>query len=164
MNRQSSQRAPLAAHLLLPTALGASLLAGCATPASRPGDVAAKSRGQEDCIFANLVTDWAELDREHLILYALGSQLPYLVQLAFPSNELEFNMRVGVLDGDPDGRICGNGFDWILIPGGMPDRIQILSIRKLSKDEAKQMLAAAHPKKAANKGKIAPPVPAKAAE
>jgi hypothetical protein len=157
VNRQS--------RLFLPLVLTAGMLAACATPAAKPGDpvAATASLSKEDCIFSAVVSDWAELDREHLILYGPGRQQPYLVQLSFPSSDLPFNMAIGVIDADSNGRICGYGFDSIAIPGGMPSRITIRSIQKLTPDEAKQMIAAAHPKREPKGKPAAAPVVAKPA-
>ncbi len=159
MNRPFPTRWQPWVRLGLPGLLAATLLAACAVPAAKPADAttAAVSARPEDCIFASVITDWADLDKERLILYGPGTGQPYLAQLEFPSNELPFNMRIGVLDSDHNGMICGNGFDSILIPGGLPDRIRIISLHKLSREEAKQMLAAAHPKKDAKPGKVVPP-------
>jgi hypothetical protein len=124
-------------------------LVACGTPAVIPSNPLAywPIDKKEDCLFTTVVSDWSDLDREHLILYGPGRRDPYLVQLTFPSNDLSFNMAIGVLDGDHNARICGYGFDAILIPGGMPDRITINSIKKLTKAEAEKLVADTHPKR-----------------
>ena len=134
----------LVAFVLL--ALG---LVACGKSAVKPGDpqVSWPTGKKEDCLFTTVVSDWSDLDREHLLLYGPGRHDPYLVQLNFPSNDLTFNVAIGVLDGDHNGRICGYGFDAILIPGGMPDRITISSIQKLTKVEAEKLIADLHPKR-----------------
>jgi len=164
VSRYSLDGLARATGLFLPSALVALALAACATPAPRSGDPLASSPSgkHEECLFTTVVSDWSDLGRESLILYGPGRHDPYLVQLNFPSNDLTFNVAIGVLDGDHNGRICGFGFDAILIPGGMPERITIRSIQKLTKDEATKLIADAHPKrkpKAAKTPAAAPPGP-----
>ena len=141
-------------YRLLPALAVLALAVACATQPAPPSVVTGPV-GTEECIFPARVSEWAELDREHLIVYAQSGRVPYLVTLSFPSNDLAFDLGIGVLDSDHDGRICGRGFDSILIPHGTPDRITILSVRLLTKLEADTLLAKAHPKKAA-KGKVVP--------
>lgn len=125
--------------------LSACVTHGSATqgaPAMSPPSVS-----KEDCIYSTLVSDWSALDSQRLIIYAPGSNDPYLVKLSFPSNDLSFRFALGVLDADHNGRICGYGFDAILIPDGIPPRITITSVQKLTKDEAAKLVAEARPKK-----------------
>jgi hypothetical protein len=105
------------------------------------------SVSKEDCIYSRLISDWSSLDAQRLIVYGSNRSQPYLVKLSFPSNDLSFNIALGVLDADHNGRICGYGFDAILIPGGIPPRITISSVQKLTKDEAAKLIQEARPKK-----------------
>ena len=125
------------------------LLAACATQVAGEGAPAMSppSVSKEDCIYSRLISDWSSLDSQRLIVYGSNRSQPYLVQLSFPSNDLSFNIALGVLDADHNGRICGYGFDAILIPSGIPPRITISSVQKLTKDEAAALIAAARPKK-----------------
>ena len=149
MSRDFLDRLGWAAWRFVPPALMGLSLVACAAPPARSGDaLASTSSGRhEECLFTTVVSDWSELDREYLLLYGPGRHDPYLVQLNFPSNDLAFNVAIGVLDGDHNGRICGYGFDAILIPGGMPDRITIRSIQRLTKEEANKRIADAHPQR-----------------
>jgi hypothetical protein len=127
------------------------LLAACATQVAGEGAPAMSppSVSKEDCIYSRLISDWSSLDSQRLIVYGSNRSQPYLVKLNFPSNDLAFNIALGVLDADQNGRICGYGFDAILIPSGIPPRITISSVQKLTKDEAALLIAEARPKKKA---------------
>jgi len=126
-----------------------SLLAACATQVAGEGAPAMSppSVSKEDCIYSRLISDWSSLDAQRLIVYGSSRSQPYLVKLSFPSNDLSFNIALGVLDADHNGRICGYGFDAILIPSGIPPRITISSVQKLTKDEAAKLIQEASPKK-----------------
>jgi hypothetical protein len=126
-----------------------SLLAACATQVAGEGAPAMSppSVSKEDCIYSRLISDWSSLDAQRLIVYGSNRSQPYLVKLSFPSNDLSFNIALGVLDADHNGRICGYGFDAILIPSGIPPRITISSVQKLTKDEAAKLIQEASPKK-----------------
>ncbi len=128
---------------------GVLLLPACATHGAAEGAPAMSppSVSKEDCIYSRLISDWSSLDSQRLIVYGSNRSQPYLVQLSFPSNDLSFNIALGVLDADHNGRICGYGFDAILIPNGIPPRITISSVQKLTKDEAAKLIAEARPKK-----------------
>ena len=145
---------------------GALSLSACATHPAGEGVPAMSppSTSKEDCIYSTLVSDWSALDSQRLIIYAPGRNDPYLVKLSFPSNDLSFRFALGVLDADHNGRICGYGFDAIVIPGGIPPRISITSVQKLTKDEAAKLVAEARPKKKPKgkppAGAIAPETPA----
>jgi hypothetical protein len=108
-------------------------------------------------MFSSTISDWADLDRERLIVYAPSRTRPYLVELTMPSSDLPFNVAIGVLDGDGNGRICGYGFDAILIPGHIPDRILIRSVQRLTPDEAKKLMKEAQERR--KQRRPAPPVP-----
>jgi hypothetical protein len=142
--------------LLVAAALGA-----CANQPAAPGTPlkSTPSTTPEDCLFSLTVGNWTALDPERLILYAPGSRQAYLVKLSIPSSDLVFSTSIGVQDGDGNGRICGWGFDAILIVGGTPDRIPIASVQKLTTDEAAKLIAAAHPARKV-KPSLAPPAAA----
>lgn len=128
--------------------LGSLGLSGCAaTSFSSTTAAAAPDRAREECIFSVTVRDWSAIDRERLIVYGISRKEPYLVKLAFPSVDLPFATAIGVRDGDNNGRICAYGFDQILVPGSMPDRISILSVQRISVEEAKRLTDEARPKK-----------------
>jgi hypothetical protein len=137
--------------------LVAAALAACtaqpAAPAKSPPSLSA-----EDCVFSLDVSDWTALDPQQLILYGPPSRQPYLVRLAISSPDLVFAERIGVQDGDGNGRICGWGFDAIVVAGGMPERIPVVSVRKLTPAAAAALIAAAHPPRRISQ----PPAPAAA--
>ena len=112
-----------------------------------PEAAVANDRDREECIFSVTVRDWSALDSERLIIYGISRKQPYLVKLSFPSTELPFAFAIGVKDGDNNGRICGFGNDAILIPRGIPDRINIHSVQRITVEEAKGLIEAAKPKK-----------------
>ena len=123
-------------------------LTGCASvQTAAPEAAAANDKAREECIFSVTVRDWSALDSERLIIYGISRKQPYLVKLSFPSTELPFAFAIGVKDGDNNGRICGFGSDAILIPRGIPDRINIHSVQRISVEEAKGLIEAAKPKK-----------------
>jgi len=123
-------------------------LTGCASlQSASPEAAVANDRDREECIFSVTVRDWSALDSERLIIYGISRKQPYLVKLSFPSTELPFAFAIGVKDGDNNGRICGFGSDAILIPRGIPDRITIHSVQRISVEEAKGLIEAAKPKK-----------------
>jgi hypothetical protein len=155
VNRYCLERLRPAMRLALPLVLVAVALSACAVHPATAGAPAAATPpvGEEDCIFASIVQDWNDLDSSHLIIYGPGRFNPYLVELTFPSNDLAFNLALGVRDEDHNGRICGGGIDSVLIPGGHPSSLLIRSVRRITQEQAKQMIAAAHPKK---KPKAAP--------
>jgi len=124
------------------------MLAACASTTPRPltGAAAVPSPpGKEDCVFFRTMRDWSAVDRERLILYGMGKQT-YLATLSFPSTELPFDYLVGFQDRDNDGRICG-GFDSIITRDGIPNRITIASVKRIDEKDAKEFLAAVHPKR-----------------
>ena len=108
-------------------------LLGCAATGS--GDSSGAAPGGSgnqvfnDCFFASSMTDWRALDNRNLLIYAAGRR-PYHVRLATPSSNLRFVENIGLLD--RNGRICPYGGDAVIIDGGMPERIPIVSVRKLT--------------------------------
>ena len=123
------------------------VLSGCANRVMAPATplVSTPSTTPEDCIFSLVISDWTQLDRERLILYGPDSRQAFLVKLSFASPDLPFSTGIGVQDGDGNGRICGWGFDAILIPAGVPERIPIASVQKLTKGEADALVGQARP-------------------
>ncbi len=132
--------------------VAAAVLAACSsTPRAPTGAAAIPSpEGVEDCLFFRTVDDWAPIDRQRLIIYGIG-RVPYLATLNFPSVDLQFDFAVAFVDYDRDGRLCGRSFDAVQFRDGIPDRIAIDSLKRISKEDAKQLLAAAHPKRKSRK-------------
>jgi hypothetical protein len=127
--------------------LVAAAFCACAHQPAAPGTPlkSTPSTSPEACLLSVTVGDWTALDPERLILYGPGSRQAFLVKLSIPSSDLVLGTRIGVQDGDGNGRICGGGFDVLLVVGGMPERIPIASVQKLTSDEAATLIAAAHP-------------------
>lgn len=127
---------------------GSVLVSGCATQQGAAAAAASPgNKAREECIFSLTVRDWSALDGERLIIYGISRKEPYLVKLSFPSTDLSFAFAIGVYDGDRNGRICGFGSDAILIPRGVPDRITINSVQRITVEEAKRLIDEAKPKK-----------------
>lgn len=156
MNRHTLMHVRRSLVLGLPLALAG--LGGCATTAApaaptTPLQALYPTVGNEDCILRPRIHDWDELDDSHLLVYTMGEQVPYLVELSYPSNDIAFNLAIGVRSSDPGRRICGRSLDMVLIPGGSPPLIPIASVKRLTREESKQLLAARHKK--VPKGKVA---------
>ena len=127
---------------------GSVLLAGCAArPVVPAGAAAPADKAREECIFSVTLRDWSAIDSQRLIVYGISRKEPYLVTLFFPSTDLPFAVGIAVYDGDRNGRICGFGNDAILFPGGVPDRITIRSVQRISVEEAKRLTDEAKPRK-----------------
>lgn len=135
-------------------ALSTLALGACATKPYTPTGAAAvpSPPGKEDCVWFRMMSGWGAVDRDRLLLYGPGNTT-YLATLAIPATDLTWDWSIGFLDRDHDGRICGNGFDEILVRDP-PNRIMITSVKLLSKDDAKAFEAAVHPKRGKSKPKI----------
>lgn len=127
-------------------------ISGCTTRSAAADKPAAK-RNDSECVFSSSVNDYQPLDNERLIVWAPGRKQPYLLTLSFPSSDLKWGMQLGFEDRDRNGSICGYGFDSVIIPNGMPDRITIGSMTKITPQEAKAYLESARKKP----GKKPPP-------
>ncbi len=86
-----------------------------AAPASDTSDNAAKT-DTNACVFFSTLYDWKALDTRHLVIWAPGSNHPYLVTTSFPLTQLQYAERLGFVDGNNDGRLCGFGMDKIVVP------------------------------------------------
>ncbi|MEP7312629.1 MAG: DUF6491 family protein [Pseudomonadota bacterium] len=117
-------------------------LSACATPSVGANDPVKSTplRSQEECLFTRTVDDWTPLSDEQLIIYGPGRRQAFLTTLNFPSHDLKYGLRLGFLDSDNNGRLCS--FDSIIIPDGVPDRIQIRSMVRIDEAEAKRLIAA----------------------
>lgn len=138
-------------NTILALAALAALLA-CANAKRQPvGAVAVPSPpGEEDCVWFRMVHDWSPVDRDRLIIWGPGRQ-PYLATLAIPSYDVDWQFAIGLQDRDNDSRICGHGFDAVVLRGSMPDRINIISLKRIGKDAATELLKAANPRYKARK-------------
>jgi Family of unknown function (DUF6491) len=118
--------------------------AGCATRSAAANKPAARS--DDACVFSSTLDDYQPIDDERLILWAPGHRQPYLLTLSFPSTDLKWGLRLGFEDRDRNGLICGFGPDAVIVPNGIPDRITIRSMEKITPEKAKELLAAARKK------------------
>ncbi len=124
--------------------LAAAMAAGCATSAGGSHPAAAPLPGTDACVFMSEVSDWVVVDASTLIVYAPLHKDAYLLKLFEPIPELNFKQRVGFEDSDHDGRLCGNGGDYLVVRDDIAQqRVPIVAFRKLTPAEAKQLLPAA---------------------
>jgi Family of unknown function (DUF6491) len=144
---------PFARIAALAIAFGALLAtSACATPtpaSQNPAEpaMANPSRSTEDCMFSVVVKDWAGIDEQRFIIYGLTQHEPYLGKLFFPTPDLVNNVGMFVVDDDHNGRICGQSGDWVQFQNPtIPGRNLITSLRKITDEEAKSLLAEAKPK------------------
>jgi hypothetical protein len=140
MEKIMSNRWTAGTALLL--ALGALGAAGCASTGAAPQHVSAPLPGTDACVFLSTVYDWDVLDSTTMIVYAPLRKDPYLLKLFAPVIDLNFRERVGFEDSAHTGQLCGNGLDYLVIRGDIPQRMPIVAFRKLTVDQAKQLVAA----------------------
>ncbi|HEX2790646.1 MAG TPA: DUF6491 family protein [Steroidobacteraceae bacterium] len=130
-----------AARLLI--VLGALVAAACATTGAASHPAAAPLPGTDACVFMSEVSDWVVVDPATLIVYAPLHKDPYLLKLFEPVPELNFKERVGFEDSDHNGMLCGYG-DYLVVRDEVaPWRVPIVAFRKLTPEQAKQLLPAA---------------------
>ena len=148
---------------LMALAVGALAADGCTAMRAQPAHAAAPLPGTDACVFMRNVNDWEVVDASTLIVYAPMRKDPYLLKLFEPVFDLDFKLRVGFEDSDHDGQLCGNGGDNLVIRDEVgPQRVPIVAFRKITPEQAKQLLAAARPaatKPAASKPAAAKPAP-----
>ena len=134
-------------------ALVVAALAGtaCAATATGSHPAAAPLPGTDACVFMSLVSDWVVVDASTLIVYAPQRKDAYLLKLFEPVRELNFKQRVGFEDSDHDGMLCGNGGDYLVVrDDSVPMRVPIVAFRKLTPEQAKQLLPPAQPPSSKN--------------
>jgi hypothetical protein len=137
-------------------ATGLIAFSGCATPAEP--SKATPSRSNEDCMFSLVVKEWTALDTQQFIIYGLSKSDAYLARAQIPTPDLTNHIGMAIIDDDHNGRICGYSTDSIQFRNAtIPGPIRITALRKITKEEADTLIAAAK-----NKGKPAKPAaPAK---
>jgi hypothetical protein len=123
-------------------ALGALAAAACATSRTQPERVAAPLPGTDACVFIRNVSDWDVIDSTTMIVYAPQRQDAYLLKLFAPVPELNFKQRVGFEDSDHNGQLCGNGDNLVVRDEGSSWRTPIVAFRKLTPEQAKQLVQA----------------------
>jgi hypothetical protein len=103
--------------------------------------------GTEACVFTVNLNDWTVLDDTSLIVYAPVHKEPYLVKLFAPVFDLSFRQTLGFEGVEHNGQLCKG--DYVLVRGDLPQRMPINSIRSLTPDQAKQLIADSKQKQAA---------------
>jgi hypothetical protein len=113
-------------------------VAGCAAAATSgdTGDRAAAVR-ETDCVRTSQITDWEALDDRNLIVYA--SRRPYHVELAQTCFGLDFETMIGLYDRRGDGRICGFGFDRVIVDRAIPEGCSIAAVDELTDEQAEDL-------------------------
>jgi Family of unknown function (DUF6491) len=135
-------RLSTAATAWLLLALGGLGTAGCASTGAASQHASAPLPGTDACVFLSTVYDWQVLDSTTMIVYAPLRKDPYLLKLFAPVIDLDFKERVGFEDSAHTGQLCGNGLDYLVVRGDIPQRMPIVAFRKLTVDQAKQLVAA----------------------
>jgi hypothetical protein len=120
----------------IPTACAALFSAGCATPATTAGDRAARE-SDTDCIRSSLITDWRPLDERNLIVYE--GRRPFHVELAQSCFGLDFATMVAFYDRSADERICGYGFDRVIVDRTIPEACSIAAVDELTEEQAEEL-------------------------
>ena len=93
-------------------------------------------------MFSVVVRDWAAIDKQRFIIYGFTEHEAYLAKLFFPTPDLINNLGMSVIDEDHNGRICGQSTDSVEFRNPtIPGRNPITSLRKISEEEAKALLA-----------------------
>jgi hypothetical protein len=152
MTRRAKRSHVLAAIAVAGTGLIA--FSGCAAPAE-PAK-APPSRSNEDCMFSLVVKEWTALDTQQFIIYGLSHSDAYLAKAQMPTPDLTNHLGMAIIDDDHNGRICGYSTDSIQFRNAtIPGPIRITALRKITREEADTLIAAAK-----NKGKPAKPEPA----
>ncbi|MGA8709297.1 MAG: DUF6491 family protein [Steroidobacteraceae bacterium] len=131
-------------------ALALAVLAGTGCTAGGTAATHAPSAplpGTEACIFTVNLYDWTVLDDTTLIVYAPVHKEPYLVKLFAPVFDLSFHQTLGFEGVEHNGQLCKG--DYVLVRGDLPQRMSIRSIRALTPDQAKQLIADSKQKQAA---------------
>lgn len=121
----------------IPIAFAALLLAGCASaPSGSAGDRAA-AESDTDCIRSSLITDWEPIDNRNLIVYE--GRRPFHVELAQTCFGLDFATMVAFYDRRADERICGYGFDRVIVDRTIPEACSIAGVDELTEEQAEEL-------------------------
>lgn len=93
-------------------------------------------------MFSVVVREWAAIDEQQFIIYGFTEHEAYLGKLFFPTPDLINNIGLSVIDEDHNGRICGQSTDSVNFRNAtIPGRNPITSLRKISEEEAKALIA-----------------------
>ena len=153
-------KGPVGRTARLAAALAALAAAACSTTATGSHPAAAPLPGTDACVFMSLVSDWVVVDASTLIVYAPLRKDAYLLKLFEPVPELNFKQRVGFEDSDHDGRLCGDGGDYLVVrDDSVPLRVPIVAFRKLTAEQARQLLPPSKTSAAQGANSQPPPPP-----
>lgn len=130
----STQRSRAAVSLLILASSGCA--GGGASSTHAP---AAPLPGTESCIFTVNLNDWTVLDDSTLIVYAPLRKDAYLLKLFEPVVDLPFREALGFEDTEHNGQLCKG--DYVVVRGDIPRRVPITSVRALTPEQAKQLIA-----------------------
>jgi hypothetical protein len=114
------------------------IVAGCAgTPPTTAGDRAAAVE-KTDCVRTSLVSDWDALDERNLLVYESGRR-PYHVELSQSCFGLDFATMIAFYDRSGDGRICGYGFDRLVVDRTIPENCSVAAVDELTDEQAEEL-------------------------
>jgi hypothetical protein len=112
--------------------------AGCAgAPTTAAGDRAAAVE-KTDCLRTALISDWDALDDRNLIVYESGRR-PYHVELTQSCLGLDFATMIAFYDRGADGRVCGYGFDRLIIDRTIPESCSVAAVDELTDEQAEEL-------------------------
>jgi hypothetical protein len=120
------------------------LAAGCAgAPTTTAGDrTAAGDRAaaveKNDCLRTALISDWDALDERNLIVYESGRR-PYHVELTQSCFGLDFATMIAFYDRGADGRVCGYGFDRLIVDRTIPENCSVAAVDELTDEQAEEL-------------------------
>lgn len=121
----------------IPAVAAALLAAACAaTGVTDAGDRAAAAN-DTDCIRSSLITDWDPIDNRNLIVYE--GRRPFHVELAQTCFGLDFATMVAFYDRRADERICGYGFDRVIVDRTIPEACSIAGVDELTEEQAEEL-------------------------
>jgi len=110
--------------------VAASLTAAACT-ATTPAKQETAIRGS-DCVFFRSVYDWTVLDDHNMVIWAPSHRDAYQIYMLTPLVGLDFNFKLGFVDRDHDGQLCGFSRDEIIVPDrGFPQRSTITAMKRL---------------------------------
>lgn len=115
-----------------------SSILACATVEETGSDAPAVSESvRSDCIYEGTIRDYSILDDSNLIVTATGRR-QYHIVLTRMAHGLRSSWQIGFTS--PTSNICP-GFSSVVVENGFgPEAIRILSIRRLTADEAETLL------------------------
>jgi hypothetical protein len=105
------------------------MFASACTAAEKKPDTSLRG---SDCVFFRTVYDWKSLDDHNLVIWAPSHRVAYQVYTMVPLVGLNFAMKLGFVDRDHDGQLCGFSRDEIVIADhSFPQRATITAMKRL---------------------------------